>query len=147
MKKILIWLVILLVVGSFSASGETSIVTTLSLPYGQPLTSEGLIAEALFGEDWETSEYFTSAYIFMTPDGNIIQYTEANEVFTWILPTNETNVLEGLDVLMWMYDAIDFIYYIDIANNVYVVGTHLLEDSLPTSMDFLNEVLSQYEGG
>ena len=122
----------------------STIESVLALAYGDAALEYPLITNSLTGET-ELPDV-TGLYLFITTGSNVLQYlSEDGIVMTWVVNT-DTDILAGLDMLIWLFDEVDIVVFWDIMEEEIVIGSFLgdlLE--IPTnSVDFLQEIYDMY---
>lgn len=123
----------------------STIESVLTLAYGDAALEHPLLINSLTG-DTELPDV-TGLYLFIATDSNVLQYlNEDGIVMTWGVNTN-TDILAGLDMLIWLFDEVDIVVFYDIAEEGEIVVGSLWGDpsEVPTnSNDFLQEIYDMY---
>ena len=150
MKKILmVFLVIVMVFTAVPAFGEqdySTIESVLTLAYGEPYIEYGLAINEVIGETEEVVPDITALYLFVTKDGNILQYLdEYGSVMTWAIDTSEDPVA-GVEMLVWLFDEVDAVVFFDVTIMNFVVGSSSSDSpEVPTTPnDFLQDIVDMY---
>lgn len=150
MKKILmVFLVIAMVFAAVPAFGEqdySTIESVLTLAYGEPYTDYGLAINEVLGETEEVVPDITALYLFISEDGNILQYLdEQGSVMTWAIDTSESPVA-GIEMLIWLFDEVDMAVFFDVVIMDLAVGSSTSDSpEVPTTPeDFLQDIMDMY---
>ena len=123
----------------------STVESVLTLAYGDQALEYPLLINSLTGET-ELPDV-TGLYLFITTDSNVLQYLDGDGiVMTWVVNT-DTDILAGLDMLIWLFDEVDIVVFYDIAEEEEIVVGSFWGDPLevPTnSDDFFQEIYDMY---